>query len=243
MTMRFNTAFLLKATVVTAVCCLPMALDRESGFVWTAFLLPIGLATLAATQVEERGPLEFRFQEISDSVVEVGATGGPLERLVKRLRVVAAGFCLAIVFGFPALHQVDPEPPELWAPIAGVFAVMAMALVGYSARTLVLTDERAFVRDYLLFGRLCWRRRRWQVRDGDSLTVFLSRPEADEGKTEFAYWHALFVYRGRHRQLITMLYSREADVPEMELGAERVARLVDLPYEGYRESKAFWWPT
>jgi hypothetical protein len=235
--MRFNTAFLLIAAAVTALCCLPMALDRESGFVWTAFLLPIGLATLAATQVEGRGKLEFRIEQLSESVVQVGAVGGPLERWMRKCRVVAAGCCLAIVFGFPSLHQIDPEPPEFWGPIAAMFGLMAIALVGYSTRCLVLTDERAFVRDHLVFGRPCWRRRRWQVGEGDHLAVLLSFPENLGGKTESTYWHALFVYRGRSRQLITKLYSREADVPEMELGAERVARLVELPYEGY------WWPT
>ena len=72
--LRFNTAFLLKATFITALCCLPMTYNRESGFVWTAFLLPVSLAWLVATQVGKHGQYEFKFKELSDSVVKIYTT-------------------------------------------------------------------------------------------------------------------------------------------------------------------------
>jgi hypothetical protein len=105
----------------------------------------------------------------------------------------------------------------------------------------VLSEDRQFVTDYLLFGRLCWWRRRWQVREEDYLAVFLSGPARDEGTTEFPYWHALFVCRSRRRHLIAGMYTSDRLVPDIEIAAHRVAKLVNLPYEGYRESKGFWW--
>jgi hypothetical protein len=144
-----------------------------------------------------------------------------------RLRIILAGGCLSLVTGFPMLHLVDPEPPEFWVPFVVLIAVCGVMLGGYSARRRVLTDERRFVTGYLLFGRLCWWRRRW-------------RPQ-DCGPNEFVYWHALFVCRSRRRQLIASMYTNDRDAPDMEIAADRVAKLVDLPYEGYRESKVLWW--
>jgi hypothetical protein len=105
----------------------------------------------------------------------------------------------------------------------------------------VLTEERQFVTDYLLFGRLCWWRRNWQIGEGDYLAVFLSEQAQDCGPSEFIYWHALFACRSRRRHLIASMYTNNRDAPDMEIAAQRVAKLVDLPYEGYRDSKVLWW--
>jgi hypothetical protein len=114
-------------------------------------------------------------------------------------------------------------------------------LVGYSARRRVLIAERVFVTDYLLFGRVAWWRRRWQVREGDYLAVFLSGQAQSEGSTKALYWHALFVCHSRRRHKIADMYTNDRVDRDMEIAAHRVASLVDLPYEGYRESKGFWW--
>jgi hypothetical protein len=114
-------------------------------------------------------------------------------------------------------------------------------LVGLSARRRVLTEERQFVTDYLLFGRVCSKPRRWQISQGDYLAVFVSGQAQNCGPNEFVYWHALFVCRSRRRQLIASMYTNDRDALGMEIAAQRVAKLVDLPYEGYRESKVWWW--
>jgi hypothetical protein len=241
MKLRFNTSFLLKATVIASLCCLPMALDKDSGFVWTAFLLPVRLAWLASTQVGKQDEFEFKFEELPDSVVEIYTEGGRQNQWLTRLRIILAGGCLSLVVGFPMLHLVDPEPPEFWVPFVVLIAVGGVMLVGYSARRKVLTEERQFVTDYLLFGRLCWWRRNWQIGEGDYLAVFLSEQAQDCGPSEFIYWHALFACRSRRRHLIASMYTNNRDAPDMEIAAQRVAKLVDLPYEGYRESKVLWW--
>jgi hypothetical protein len=241
--LQFNTAFLLKATAITALCCLPMALNKQSGFVWTAFLLPTSLACLAATQVAKRGEFEFRFKGLSNSVVEINAAGGPQSQWLTRSRVVLAGACFSIVIGFPMLHIVDPEPIGFWLPIVVLYSVGAVMLLGYSARRTVLTQERQFVTDYLLFGRLCWRRRRWQVCEGDFLAVFRSGQSQEAGTTEPLSWHALFICRSRRRPMFVFgIYTRHHRVvPELEIAALHVARLVEIPYEGCRNSIGFWW--
>lgn len=201
----FNTSFLLKATAITALCCLPMALNKESGFVWTAFFLPISLAGLAATQVGKHGEFEFTFKELPNSVVEIYTTGGRQNQWHTRVRIILAGACLSVVIGPPMLNIVDPEPPEMWLPIVALYAVGAVMLVGCSARRRVLTEERQFVTDYLLFGRLCWWRRRWHVREGDYMAVFQSGKAQDDGDPEFPFWHALFVCRSRRRRKLTAI--------------------------------------
>lgn len=240
--MRFNTLFLLKATAVTAACCVPMAINKESGFVWTAFLLPISLAWLAANEVAKRGPHRLSFKELPDSVVEIYATGGRPDQWFTRGRIIAAGGCLSVVVGFPMLNVVDQEPIGFWLPFDVLFAVGAVVLVGYSARRRVLTEERQFVTDYLLFGRFCYWRRRWQVRNGDYLAAFANDQAEDGGIPEIQFWHGLFVCRERRRHLIAGMYTSDRDIPDMEAAAHRVAKLVNLPYEGYRESRALWWP-
>src|SRR5262245_23454340 len=112
--LRFNTSFLLKAAAVTAFCCLPMALNRESGFVWTAFLLPISIATLASTLVPQPGPCEIKFKERPNSVVEISRTGGRAGHWIARSRIITAGAFLSFSFGPPFLNQVDPEPMAMW---------------------------------------------------------------------------------------------------------------------------------
>lgn len=107
--LQFNIYFLLKATTVTALCCLPMAFSSEIGFVWTTFLLPASVACLAASQVRRHAQFEFRLKEQSDSVVEIDATGGRYNQWLKRCRIVIAGGCLSVAFGFPMLHIVDPN--------------------------------------------------------------------------------------------------------------------------------------
>jgi hypothetical protein len=112
-------------------------------------------------------------------------------------------------------------------------------LVGCSVRRRVLTEQRQFVTDYLLFGRLCWWRRRWQVIEGDFLAALAVDQQAPVmGIPDFQFWHALFVYRsGRRRMFAFGMYAHDRVVPGME---HRVARLVDMPYEGYREPKRCW---
>jgi hypothetical protein len=220
-----------------------MAFNRESGFVASAFLLPVSLAFLAAYHVERRGQFVFKLKQSSNSVVEIHSTGGPQGQRRAQGRILAAGICLAIVVGFPMLHQVDPEPPEKWLPLVAVFAVLGVANASGSTRRTVLTLERQFVTDYLLFGRLRVWRRRWQVREGDSLVVFVRSMKDNEGTPEFAYWHALFVCRSRRRSLIASIMSNAQVVPGLENAAQRIAELVGLPYEGCRKAKGFWRPS
>jgi hypothetical protein len=241
---RFNTAFLLKATVIIALSCLPMALNEESGFVFTAFLLPISLASLAAAQVGMRGPFEFNFKKLPNSVVEIYATGGRYRQWLMRSRIFSAGFFLSGVVGFPMLHQVDPEPPAMWLPLVALCAVIAAVLLGCSARRTVLSDERQIVTEFLLFGRLCLWRRRWQVREGDFVAVLATGQARDDRNAEFHFCHTLFVCRSRRRQMIAFrLSASERVVPGLEIAAHVVAKLVGMPYEGYQVNKNPWsWP-
>lgn len=240
--LQFNTAFLLKATAITALCCLPMAYNEQSGFVWTAFLLPISLAGLAATQVGRSGSFEFRFEELSQSVVEVHTTNGRYDQWFTRGRIIVAGGCLSVSVGPPMLHLVDPGPIGLWLPLVLLFAVGAVMLVGYSERRRVLTEERQFVTDYWLFGRLCWLRRRWRVREGDYVAVFLSGV-GDERVVipEFRFFHMLFVCRAQRRYMFAHMFTTDKVVPDMEIAARRVAKLVNVPYAGYQKEKVDWY--
>jgi len=240
---RFNTSFLLKATAVTAVGCLPMAFNRESGFVMTVFLLPVSLAFLAALQIEKRGQFVFTLKKLPNSDVEICNSGGVQGQRLTQGRILGAGFCLSLVLGFPMQHIVDPEPPMMWVPLVALFAVLGVVAAGGSGRRKLLTAERQFVTEYLLFGRLCVWRRRWQVREGDFLAVFLRSLADNEGTPEFALWHALYVCRSRRRYLIASIQSNAQVVPGLESAAQQVAELVCLPYEGYRKSKGFWWPS
>jgi hypothetical protein len=234
--LRFNTAFLLKATAIAAFCCLPIVLNKDSGFVWTAFLLPISLATLATTLVEIKGPFEFQFQQLSGSVVEIRTMGGRYDQWLTKGRIFAAGACGSLVVGPPILHQVDPEPILMWLPLVLLFALGAVALVSYSARRKVLTEERQLVIDYLLFGCLCWWRRRWRVRDGDSLAVVATDQSQATGIPDLRFRHTLYVCRPRRRRMIAAMFTGDRFAPDMEAAAQRVAKLVDIPYDGYRES-------
>ena len=232
--MRFNTLFLLQACVVTAAVCLPMALNRESGFVWTAFLLPMCFGLLIARQVELRGELEFKFRKLPGSVVEISTVGGKQKHWLMRARIIAAGVLLSVVFGIPMLHQVDPEPPAMWAPIVALFALIAIVLLGLSMRRLVLVETRQLVTSYLLFGWRCWGFRPWQVRDGDYLMVLAMGDPEMQSKLEFHFTHSLVVCRSQQRHTVAFCTSaREEVIPGMEFAAQLVAQLMEIPYEGY----------
>lgn len=242
---QFNTSFLLKATAITALGCLPMVYYRESGIVWTAFLLPISLAWLVSTLVGKHGQHEFKFKQLSDAVVEVHAINGRYDQWFTRGRIIAAGACLSVAIGFPMANIVDPAPKEFrlfLAVLVGLFAVAGVLLVGYSERRRVLTKERRCVTDSLLFGRLCWLRQRWQVREGDYLAVFLSgQAENRIILPEFQFFHMLYVCRSRRRYLIAYMFTSDRVVPDMEIAAHRYAQLLDLPYEGYRKEEVAWY--
>lgn len=229
---QYGTAFLLKAVGVAAVCCWPMALDREGGYVWTAFLLPVSLAWLAMTQVEQDGPVEVALQPTSNAEVEIVVRGGRYAQWVTRMRMAIVGGCLSVAIGFPALHTIDPEPIEYWLPLVGAFAVGGVAAGGCSLRQRVLIDRREFVTDYLLFGQLRWWRRRWRVRAGDVLAVSSSGQAQYTGVPELAYRHAMSVCRGRRGRMIAAVFSAEAVAPEVEAAARRLAELVGVPCEG-----------
>jgi hypothetical protein len=167
-------------------------------------------------------------------VVDISKAGGRTRQWLRRGRIVVAGTCLSLAFGFPTLHQVDPEPPEMWAPIVVLCALGAVFLVSFSARRRVLVDERAFLTEYLLFGWPCWRRQRWQVRDGDYLAMVAIGHPQEERYAEYSFSHGLYVCRGKRRQVIAMRMSAsERADPGLEVAAQLTAALVGLPYRGY----------
>ncbi|MAT70585.1 MAG: hypothetical protein CMJ58_13790 [Planctomycetaceae bacterium] len=232
--MKFNTLFLLQATVVTALCCLPIALDREQGFVITAFALPALLGWLATTQARREGPFEIAFRELPDSVVEIRATGGRQAQLLARSRIFIAGCCLSIACGFPMLHQVDPEPPLMWGPIVAAFAVWAVVMIGYSSRLTLRTDQRLFVGEFLVFGLPCWRQRRWQIEEGDLIAVLVMNVWLYSGSSEFSSMHTICVQRDERQYPIAAgLFQAPDPEPMMETAATRIAAWVELPYVGY----------
>lgn len=232
---RFNMTFALLATAVTALACVPMALDRESGFVWTAFLLPFALASSAAAQARVRGEFEFIFRRLPNSDVEFFTTGGRYHQWLVRCRLLVAGFCLSIVFGFPSLHQVDPEPLAMWVPVAAIFALGSMATVGSTLRRRVLVQEREFVSEYLLFGRFCWRCSRWKVLDGDVLEANAARPTENVRGVPFRSFHAIVVVRGRRRGSAAFCVTdRDGPFPAIEFAGHLLAQTVGIPYRGYQ---------
>jgi hypothetical protein len=236
--LRFNTSFLFAATVIIALCCLPMALNQASGFVWTAFLLPMSLGLLAAMQVEEQSEFEFNFRMLPNSVVEISTSGGPHHQWLMRGRIATAGLCLSVVVGLPMLHLVDPEPPATRLPIVALFALIAAVLLGSSMRRRVLTEERQIVTEYLLFGWRCWRRRPWQVRDGDYLTVLAGAETPGKSTLEFRGFHVLLACRGRQRETLAFCVTMsEQVIPGMEFAGQLIAQLVAIPYEGYQFKK------
>lgn len=232
--MKFNTLFLLQATVVTALCCLPIALDREQGFVITAFALPALLGWLATTQARREGPFEIAFRELPDSVVEIRATGGRQTQFLARSRIFLVGCCLSIVCGPPLLHLVDPEPPLMWGPIVAAFALAAVLLIGYSSRRTLQTVQRLLVTEFLLFGVPCWRQRRWQVDQRDAIRVLATKAPRDCGQAEFACMHVICVERGERRYgIVSGLFAATEPQPAMQAAATRIAEWLDLPYVGY----------
>lgn len=235
---QFNTLFLFKATAISALGCLPMVYNRESGFVWTAFLLPVSLSFLVATQARKFGAHEIEFNELPDAVVEIKIINGRYGQWFTRGRIVVAGACLSLAIGFPLLHLVDPGPIALWLPLVVVFGIGAVILAGYSERLRVRSAERQIVTEYLVFGRCCWWRRRWRVREGDSLEVVVSGPTESAIAPEFRFFHMLYICRARRRHMIACLFTRDRDVPDMEVAAERIAQLIDVPYDAPRRRVA-----
>lgn len=230
---RFNTAFLLQATAVVALCCLPISLNRESGHVWTAFLLPVGFATFVAWHVPHRKPLEFHFLQQGETTVEFRTTGGLYEQWSTRCRLFAAGACLSFTTGFPALHTIDPEPPELWGPVAGLMAVVAAMLLGHSTRLFIDTYKRAIQIDNLVFNRFRWLRSRWQVEDDDFLAI--AQTKARWGGPDFQFWEALYLCRPGQLRHVVGLCTGDRITPNTEAAAQRIAQLLGIPFVGYRK--------
>lgn len=239
---RFNTAFLLKATIVVALVCLPMTLDEKNGYGATAFLLPISFAILAATQVEKRGDFEFRFKKLPNAVVEVNATGGRQGQWLTQCRLFGVGLGLSFVTAMTASRLSDASSPKFAWSFAAFGAACAMASAGLSVRRRILVTERRFVTEFLMFGRLHFLTLRWQVREGDYLTVFAVQRPNNKRSSEFDFQHMLCICRPRRRHVIAIAdFTQGRAVQGMEIAGRRVAKLVDLPFVGYREWKGFWW--
>ncbi|TWT38185.1 hypothetical protein KOR34_31530 [Posidoniimonas corsicana] len=232
---QFTTSYLLKLTAFTAVCCVPLAMNKSSGFVWTSFLLPVGVATLIASEVKQQGEYRLRLEERPDADVEIKAAGGRYAQWMHRWRIVAAGFFLSPLFGCPALNVVDPEPVALWLPITLALAAVAFLLLTVSTRRSVLVDDRRLVTDFLLLGRKCWWPLRWNVADGDVLAVYTSRAARTSGIPEFQFWEALYVCRGGRRYYVAGMTTRDRTSTGMEEAAHRLAKLIRIPFVGYRE--------
>ena len=250
--MRFNTIFLLKATAVTALACLPMAFDRAHGYVFVAFTLPLGWAVLAAMEVKRHGEFELKFKQIQPGVVELYTTGGRQSQWLAHRRIIGVGILLALAIGISLVNSNPTIPnrgmrlsPEQWIPLAALMASIAFLGAAISTRRTVRTNERQFVTEFLLFGRFRCLRLRWEVREGDYLAVFTAKQtQRKSGETElqFDFQHALCVCRSHRRQVIAVgHFTSERVVPGMEIVARRVAKLVDLPFVGYRPWKGFWW--
>jgi hypothetical protein len=237
---RFNTIFLLKATVVAALACLPMAF-HEHGYVATMFLVPASFTCFAASRVERHGEFELKFKKLPNYVVEILTSGGRQSQRVIQNRVGGAGFTLATGLGIVGLCAARQLPFADLLPIIMLCFTIPLAVWVTPYRT-VRTKERQFVTEYLWFERWRLSRRRWQVCEGDSLTIFTVNIDEEGAKPEFPYQHMLCVCRGRRRQVIAVGdFTRDRAVPGMENVARRIAKLVGLPYSGYRKSKGFWW--
>lgn len=119
--MRFNTAFLLKATAISALACLPMALmESDDGIVISACFVPIGIAGIAATQIKEQGEYELKFKKHPDSVVEIYTTGGRQDKLLTTGRILGGGIGLGIISGMIAFWVLGRE----WPRFAPLFALL-----------------------------------------------------------------------------------------------------------------------
>lgn len=245
---RFNTAFLLQLVVVVSLCCLPMALDRQSGFVWSAFLAPILLACFVAIHVPQDGESRLKLNELSDSVVRIDASGGRGSQWLSRARILCAGGCLSVVAGFPSLHLIDPGPVELWLPIVSIFAVFACGLLFYSTVRILLVDQRQLVSEYRLLN-CCFRRRRWQIEDDDYLQITVSGGAQVEGVPELRFCYILYLCRGRRRRwpLVVTWYAFNELPPGLEIApdidrlAKEVAELLSVGYDPKRRPQLYWW--
>lgn len=235
---RFNTTFLLQATTLLAVCCIPMALSQENGFVWTAFLAPLCLGVLVAAHIQSEGEYRVWLEQRSDTVVEVRVRGGRVTQWLSRARTILIGLSVSIVVGPPALHTVDPGPEKIIVFVSVAYALIALALAGYSERRLVLTEDRLFVNEMRLFG-CCFFRSRYQAREGDALRLLTSgaKPGAKSLGHGMPYCHLLYVDRpGRWRRYLLYKYEHSTVDPELAAVGERVGSLLGLPFKGYVES-------
>lgn len=234
---RFTTLFLLKAMAVTALCCAPMLFNEPAGMVATALLLPMAFCALAAFEVTSDGPWSATFTPLSTTVTEVRLRGGSYAHRTKQARLFVAGFCLSLAAGFPALHQIDPEPVELWLPIVVGLALTAVLLLGLTIRRRVDVDRRRLQTDHLIFGRLCVWRSSWRVRDGDTLAFVRGFAVDEDNKPCLPVWHGLWVYRScRCGAILFGAYAGEDPDPTLEQAATELAALLDVPYAGYRKS-------
>lgn len=205
------------------------------------FLLPLGVTGYALSQVRRHGEFEVKFKKLPDSVVEIYLTGGRQSQYATQSRIGIAGFTLAMGLGVTGFMTVEDKSLFGSVLVLMMFTMISAAMCVTPRRTLH-TKQRQFVTDYLLFNRWRLSRRRWQVRGGDSLTIFAVKVPDDDGKPEFAYQHLLCVCHGRWRQVIASAdFTGARAVPGMETAARRIAKWVGLPYVGYRESKGFWW--
>jgi len=229
-----------------------MAFNQDHGYVFVAFLLPLGWAVLAATEVKRHGEFELKFKPLEPGVVELYTTGGRQSQWLAQCRIVGVGVLLALAIGIPLLHGNPTVPnrgtrmtPEQSILLAALLFACAFLFTAISERRTVRTKERQFVTAYLLFGRFTYLRLRWKVREGDYLVVFTAKRtqrRARETELEFDFQHTLCVCRSRRRQVIAVGHFTSARVvPGMEIVANRVAKLVDAPYVGYREWRGLWW--
>ena len=157
---------------------------------------------------------------------------------------------MAFAIGIPLVNGNPTIPnrgtrlsPEQLILLAALLFICAFLFAAISVRRTVRTKERQFITHILLFGRFRCVRLRWKVREGDYLAVFTEeRSRYNRKKLEFDFQHTLCVCRSRRRQVIAVgHFTSERVVPGMEIVAERVAKLVDIPFVGYRQWKGFWW--
>ncbi len=222
------------------MACLPMAFDKEEGVVISACAIPIAIGLVAFMGIEEHGEYELRFRKLPNDIREIFTAGGWQHQQITRGLIVGISFTFACLFGMAAYYWLRGELPQYW-PLFTVFGCFGFLGGAFSAKQLVIPKERRLIKQVQMFGKPTWLSWKWSIQDHDRLAIFVSEIKDSDGHRH-GYIHAISVYRGRRRfKIATCQFKTDQIIPGMETSAKRIAKLVDLPYEGYRKLKGFWW--
>ena len=227
---QYDLRFLLRLTVWAAMCTIPMRY-HEDGFVFFAFVFPLGLFFLLGPLVRHPARYECHINRLRDGYYEIAIAGGEASTAlsISRLLSVCVLSTFVLTFGFAGIK--DSEPVGIAIAISA--GMLCLIIATCSRKTFVDATGRSVCFDFHLLGTRCLRRRH-RIRETDKLAVSIYAAHDTDGPNSLRYQHTIEVVRKWTRLPIIACFSESPNrIKGMSKLSRQLAAMLEIPDTTY----------